>query len=114
MASTIKKYKVRSIPFKMNNGKIMVITREFIENKIKYYLVCDAETLIIKKVKSSSIKLINKIKKLDFLKTNLGKRLEKYSSSPFPLENDGLIHSEGKVNGYFLTSDMCPSSKKKI
>jgi hypothetical protein len=43
-----------------------------------------------------------------------GKALAKATSAPFPMRNDGIIHSTHDVNGIFLTADLCPASKERF
>lgn len=37
--------------------------------------------------------------------------LQRLTSPPYHLQNDGLRHSEHPVPGYFLTADLCPAKK---
>lgn len=37
--------------------------------------------------------------------------LNRYTSPPYKLQNDGVTHAEHSVDGMFLTADLCPSRK---
>jgi hypothetical protein len=81
-----------------------VVIRTFKQNNIDKILVVNLNTLKTK-ILINHHQIPLKCNK----NTKYIKLLTLSSSSPYPLQNDGITHGK---NGMFITTDLCPSSKK--
>ena len=103
LLSDIKSYKSVSFCLNIKNDEFYVL-RSFYEKDMKKYLVVDTNSLktsIINEKKIKKVKCSNSSK--------YKKMLSKASKKPYPLINDGITHFR---YGLYLTTDLCPSSKK--
>lgn len=98
------------------SAKMQVAIRSFSQGGKSYFLVVDPQNFKTSLVSAQDFQtksqtLINPLAAIDLSATPYFRALEKYSSPPYPLDNDGLVHANHVVNGYFLTVDMCPSHR---
>lgn len=97
-------------------GKLEIAIRSFSQASKDYYLVVDPQNLTtailpVADFQKNTQSLMNNTTAVALSKTLYFRALEEYTSSPYPLANDGLRHADHAVKGYFLTIDMCPSTK---
>lgn len=107
------------VPYYNENGSLRIAIRMYFREKIPYLLLVDPYTFATKLVPAVSVHLkkvchpsycteaaITRIKE-----TPYAKALLRYTSSPYRLQNYGVVQADNPVNGVFLTIDMCPSSR---
>lgn len=115
----ITHYQSIFIPYYNENGSLRIAIRMYFREKIPYLLVVDPYNFSTKLVPAVSTHLkkvchpsycteaaINKIKE-----TPYAKALLRYTSSPYRLQNYGVVQADNPVDGVFLTIDMCPSRR---
>ena len=89
-----------------NNGSINVAIREFSYKDKNYYLVVNPNTLTTRLTLASKLyncpKTLNSTKYFKLLSLSV-------SNTTHPLQNDGITSAK---NGIYLTTDLCPSSKR--
>lgn len=89
----------------------MVALRSFTKEGKSYYLAVNPQTLQTKVIKAFGVKLESLDEKS--FDTPYTKALMRYTSPPYPLQNDGLTHAETNLfDALFLTVDLCPSQKE--
>jgi hypothetical protein len=121
--TTISYYHAIFIPlYTHNNSEEVIAIRQFKKDATLYFLVVNPETFDTKidAAKNFNTKSLSSspLAKRYLLFKNLAntqylKALEKYTHlKPHRLQNDGVTAAESSSsNGFFLTVDMCPSSK---
>lgn len=90
-------------------GQLVYSIRSFKLNGTAVNLVVDARNLSSEIVASSCMSSCENMNDNAFLRTPYGRLLSESGSSPFPLQNDGIIQGNGRKIA--LTIDMCPSSR---
>lgn len=115
-SSTITNYVPVFIAGTAKSEKLQVAIRSFSRAGKNYFLVVNPQDFKTSLVQSEDFQasnqaLINSVSAVNLSATPYFQALERYSSPPFPLANDGLIHANHSVNGFFLTVDMCPSTR---
>jgi len=115
---SITDYQRVFIPCFTNNHELRIAIRMYYFNKTPYYLAVNPYTF---KTEAAPISNFNPRRKLgdapgyftmqEIKNTPYVKALDKYTAPPYPMENYGVTQAEKIVNGYFLTIDMCPSTK---
>ncbi len=101
------------------SGNLQIAIRMYEKNSTTYFLTVDPYTLATKELQASAFKVrgisndqnpgyitMDNLKKTPYLKA-----LDSYTSSPYRLQNQGLVQADHPVSGMFLTIDMCPASK---
>lgn len=96
--------------------QLRIAIRAYYADNIPYYLVVNPYKLTTKALPAAEFNAISASRQTDAIQNQLAstpymQALSNYSNPPYPLSNDGMTHAETKVNGYFLTVDMCQSKK---
>lgn len=101
-----------------HQNAVKIAIRSFKQDGKDFFLVVNPQNLSTEILAADAFKEHNKSTLLSQAETPQAlsntpyfRALAHYSSPPYPLANDGLIHADHSVNGYFLTIDMCPSKK---
>ncbi len=102
-AASIDNYRPIDYCFRDKNATFKAI-REFRLDKQAMLLILNPYTLKTKITKSSNQEAIPCPADSPYHKL-----LKRAALAPFPLQNDGITHAKG---GLYLTTDLCPSSKK--
>jgi hypothetical protein len=102
LQAKITGYSPKNGCFKTAQGEFRVL-REFNSNGKKEYLVVDTATL------NSGVYLAKNIKLGRCDDSKYQRLLNASAKPPYPLQNDGI---RGAKEGVFITTDLCPSSKK--
>jgi peptidoglycan/xylan/chitin deacetylase (PgdA/CDA1 family) len=108
-AAVISDYRVIRTVVSDEKGAQRVAIRRFLSDNVEELLVVDPVTLQSSVHPACKLKLGKESQPL--LKTPYLKSLGRYGKGPYPLQNSGAIHSEGEVDGVFLTVDLCPSKR---
>ena len=102
---TIRDYRpITPIRCIVQNGEELALLRRFNRNGDSIFLAVDTATLrtqLTKTEKSTPRECSGTSRYMRLLKTA--------SAAPWPLQNDGITHGQ---KGLYLTTDLCPSSKK--
>lgn len=100
------------------DGDLRITIRMYYFNMTPYYVVVNPMTFATEIAPATNFKprkIIGGVPGYftmqELLATPYMKALSKYTSPPYKLDNYGIAHAETKVNGVFLTADMCPSVK---
>jgi peptidoglycan/xylan/chitin deacetylase (PgdA/CDA1 family) len=102
VSANITNYKIINGCYE-NNGKSYVALREFRKDNTIKVLAVNSNNL------HSIVFNKDQLIKRECQSSRYSNLLNKSSSAPYPLENDGIVRTE---NGIVLTTDLCPSSKK--
>jgi len=87
-------------------GKHYIALREFVEQDERFFLAVDVDTLLVQRIKQFYAKP-NATRS-----SNYSNALKAGNSGPFPLRNDGVKEALFNTQEFFLSVDLCPSSKK--
>lgn len=117
---TIINYKSTFIPAQDQQGQLRIIIRLFNQDSKVYALVVDPYSLAISRSDFSTLRLRKETQGKvpsyftwgEVENTPYMQLVRKCVSPPYLLQNDGIKHAVGSVTGFFLTVDMCPSSKE--
>ncbi len=117
----ITNYRPTFIPVQDAQGQLQIVFRLFNQDARLCALLVNPYSLATSRSDFSTLK----IRKAALLGNSPGyftwNELEKTpyiqliqhgASPPYPLQNDGIKHAIGPSSGFFLTVDMCPSSKE--
>jgi hypothetical protein len=74
-------------------------------------LAVDPQSLKTTVIPTSSVDFFQFVLREQWVNTPYYRSLIKHTSSPCPLQNDGLTQADTPVAGTFLTVDLCPSHK---
>lgn len=107
---TITHYQHTFIPGLHQNKKVIIAIRQFERDGIPHYLVVNPHNLKTYILPQSSFSQFH-MDQNELNQTPYYKALEKYSSPPYSLHNQGIQKADHAVHGVFLTIDMCPSKK---
>lgn len=95
-----------------------VALRMYYRDNIPYYLTVNPLTFVTETQPAANYKPRQSIDKKpgyftmkDLSNTPYMQALNKYTSPPYVLENQGIRRAEKAVNGEFITTDLCPSVK---
>jgi len=103
-AGAVKNYSATFACFENDDGIELARIRTFLESNRSMCLAVDTDGLtthILPSPEKSRVHRCRDSRYTELLKTS--------SSPPYPLQNDGIT---GGKNGIYLTTDLCPSSKK--
>jgi hypothetical protein len=99
-------------------GDLRIAIRMYYLDKMPYYLVVNPTTFATETAPAENFRprkiagdVSGHYPMQELLSTPYLRALGKYTSPPYLLQNQGVIHAEKSVNGVFLTADMCPSVK---
>lgn len=119
-AAEITGYHPTYIPGYDSDGRLVVATRMFARNQIATLLVVDAQTLATRVIAADALALRRPVEQpgtgrymnaADIAQSAYGAARRIGQTRPVALQNAGLIHAQHAVQGYFLTVDLCPSSR---
>ncbi|HJD55138.1 MAG TPA: hypothetical protein LFW21_00420 [Rickettsia endosymbiont of Pyrocoelia pectoralis] len=115
-AATITNYRSEFLPVITNDQKTKIAIRSYLNNSKKYFVLVDPDSFKTVLVPYDQVALPKNAKEKQILLEKLNntpyiKALDKYTSPPYTQQNYGATHSMYKLEGQFLTIDMCPSSK---
>lgn len=108
-AAAITDYQVSRFLVRDAAGKLQVAIRSFNCDGTPHLLLVDPVSLLSSDVPASSVS--RALADSDLLKTPYLRAVEKYTASPYPLQNGGATRSGVPVKGEFLTTDLCPSKR---
>jgi len=117
---TITNYRPTLFPVQDQQGRLQIVIRLFNQDKELYALLVDPYSLAVSQSRFSVLTLRKAGAKGNLpgyftwqeLEDSPYIRLIRHCEKPpYPLQNDGIKHALGVSEGYFLTIDMCPSSK---
>ncbi|OJW71804.1 MAG: hypothetical protein BGO68_03260 [Candidatus Amoebophilus sp. 36-38] len=112
-------YRPTFLPVLDQQERLHLVIRLFNQNRELHALLVDPYSLATSRAKFSTLKLRKSAasKNLpgyfswkEIEDTPYMRLIRHCTSTPNLLQNDGIKHALGSVNGFFLTVDMCPSS----
>lgn len=92
------------------NDNIKIAIRDFQMDNSKYLLTVNPNTLQTEIISAQNF-TAKKINQKKLIATPYFSLLKVYSQPPYKLQNYGITHALQPVNGMFLTTDLCPSTK---
>jgi hypothetical protein len=117
---TISNYRPTLLPVQDQQGQLQIVIRLFDQDKELYALLVDPYSLTVSQ-SSFSVLTLRKAGTTGNLPgyftwqeleaTPYVRLIRHCERPPYPLQNDGVKRALGVPEGYFLTVDMCPSSK---
>lgn len=114
----ITDYHQTFFPCYNEKGDLRIAIRMYYVNKTPYYLVVNPFTFATEAASAAHFKPRKIVSNVpgyftmkELLETPYMKALVKYTSPPYILQNQGIIHAEKPIDAVFLTADMCPSVK---
>lgn len=116
----ITNYRPTFIPVQDQQGQLRIIIRLFKQDNRLYALLVDPYNLAISRSDFSTLRLrkgaqgnLSSYFTWGEIENTPYMHLVRHCTSPpYPLQNDGIKHAVGPTTGFFLTVDMCPSSKE--
>jgi hypothetical protein len=120
LGGTITNYRSTLLPVQDQQGRLQIVIRLFNQNKELYALLVDPYSLAVSQASFSVLTLRKAGVKgnlpgyftwQELEDTPYMRLIRDCVKPPYPLQNDGIKHALGDSEGYFLTVDMCPSSK---
>jgi hypothetical protein len=108
-AAAITKYQVLRLTVRDAAGRLQVAIRSFDCDGIPHLLLVDPVSFLSHDVPAASVSRTPA--ESGILKTPYLRAVEKYTGSPYPLQNGGATRSGAPVKGEFLTTDLCPSKR---
>jgi hypothetical protein len=117
---SITNYRPTFLPVLDQQERLQIVIRLFNQDKELHALLVDPYSFATARSKFSTLKLRKptSTKNLpgyfswkDIADTPYIRLIQHCTSEPYPLQNDGIKHALGTVDGFFLTVDMCPSSR---
>lgn len=92
-------------------GQIHVIIREFMMDGVATVMTVDADTGVTSLRTKKSVRFWMPVSQSAAENSVYIKNLNRHAEPPFPLSNDGLTRNDERKSGWFLTVDMCQSSR---
>lgn len=105
----VKEYSAEFLNCSDQNGKKLFSLRRFQLGKDESQLLVNPQTLKTVILKSSCVSC-SAMRNADYQNSNYGQWLDESMSSPYPLQNDGIIKGSAR-SAVAVTIDMCPSRK---
>ena len=115
-AAVITQYSPQFQPFYNASGKLEIALRSYKKDGHSFHLAVVTDTLNTREISDEEFsKLHNKPIPLNCISTTRFMKLLKASTeAPYPLSNDGITRSLYPLRGFFLTMDLCPTSKPLV
>lgn len=115
----IEDYQRTFLPVYTTEGKLLVAIRLLKMNEVPSFLIVDPLSLETKVMPVANLKPRDIQQKKgpgyfthwNIASTRYYQLLNKSTSPPYHLENQGIIHAENDESGNILTIDLCPSTK---
>ncbi len=110
----ITDYHQTFVPGYNQQNELRIAVRMYYLDKTLYYLAVNPQTFTTEAIPVANFRLKKTVRYApidDLMATPYLRAAAKYSLAPYPLQNDGMTHAETALNGFFLTVDLCPSSK---
>ena len=107
----ITEYRVIRTPVRDAKGRLRLAIRSFRSDGVAHLLVVDPVSLESFDLPASGLTLTGAAAEASLAATPFLRALERYDSAPFPLQNGGATRAGAKVDGTFLTVDLCPSRR---
>ena len=98
-------------PFMDPGGALQVAIRQFERGGETLFLVLDPRRFEMQEVAAGTVLSAPVADARAWRQTPFFAALARLTAPPFPLRNNGLREAEIPVAGYFLTIDLCPSSR---
>lgn len=90
-------------------GTLQVAIRRFQQNDIPRLLIVNPATLATTTTRESDLDFGRPVASATLKATPYLRALDRHTTPPYHLQNDGARHADQQVDGVFLTIDMCPS-----
>ncbi|GFE57316.1 polysaccharide deacetylase [Geobacter sp. AOG1] len=90
-------------------GTLQIAIRRFRQNGLPRLLIVNPATLATATAKESDLDFGKPVDSATLKATPYLRALDRHTSPPYHLQNDGARHADQPVDGAFLTVDMCPS-----
>lgn len=107
----IAQYRPLLKPFYDERGRLWAAVRAFSHSGRDRLLCLDPYGFSLQEMPPEALKNGTPAQPEDWFAAPFGRALHRYTAGPFKLQNHGLIRAEHSPDGYFLTVDLCPSSK---
>jgi hypothetical protein len=107
----ISGYQAVFFPFYDDDGTLLAAVRRFHRRYEPRLLVLDPYRFAFREMSAARLPLLRKADEEAWRRTPFYTALARQTAPPYPLQNDGLRHSEHPVAGFFLTADLCPTKK---
>ena len=107
----ITEYRVIRTPARDASGRLLLAIRSFRSDGAAHLLVVDPVTFQSLDLPAATLKLSGAAAEPSLRSSPFMRALERYDSPPYPLQNGGATRAEAKVDGMFLTVDLCPSRR---
>lgn len=88
--------------------------RSLVVDRSPRYLVVEAATFATRLVAPASVDCDDASASAAIAASAYGRARNSATAAPFPLSNDGVTRAARRVNGVFLTADLCPASAEKF
>ena len=110
-ASRISDYQAVFIPFYDEDGVPLAAVRRYNRGDHPLFLVLDPQRFAFSEMTAAKVLTSRPAGDEAWRHTPFSLALTRQTSSPYPLQNDGLREAEHPVSGFFLTADLCPAKK---
>ncbi len=110
-AVLISQYHPITRPFYDVNGSLVAAVRQYNHGDEHRFLVLDPYRFELRDMNAEKVLSAPTARDEDWQETPFSRALFRQTSSPYPLQNDGLREAEYPVRGFFLTVDLCPAKK---
>jgi hypothetical protein len=110
-AALISNYRVIRESVTDAAGKARVAIRSFDSDGVPHLLVVDPASLETADLPASALRPAGAAADRGLAKSRYLTAVERHTSAPFPLQNDGATRAEKACDGVFLTVDLCPSKR---
>lgn len=115
--TVITDYQRTYIPIYTKNGDFSIAIRVFQRNATPSFLIVNTKTLVTSVEPVANVRLKSEksntsgFTEWKIESTPYYQLVNRYTSEPYFLENDGITHAKDGVDGVILTIDLCPSTK---
>jgi hypothetical protein len=110
-AGRISQYRLVFQPFFDDQGTLLAAVRQFRRADEERFFVLDPVRFEWHETAAAKVLSSRTATAEDWRKTPFARALDRHTSPPYPLQNDGLREADQPMPGFFLTADLCPSKK---
>jgi hypothetical protein len=107
----ITEYRVIRTPARDASGRLLLAIRSFQSDGAAHLLVVDPVTFQSLDLPAATLKLSGPAAEPSLDSSPFMRALARYDSPPYPLQNGGATRAGTRVEGMFLTVDLCPSRR---